>query len=43
MILFPLMATWMLFEIVGATPLPAFVPSRREHRQRRDLVPSRRI
>ena len=34
MILFPLMTTWMWFEIFRASPLLAFVPSRQGHQQR---------
>jgi hypothetical protein len=33
MILFPLMTAWMWLEIFRASPLLAFVPLRREHRQ----------
>ena len=43
MILFPLMTTWMWFEIVRASPLLDFVTSHQEHRQRRDFVPTRPI
>jgi hypothetical protein len=34
MILFPLMTTWMWFQVFKASPLLAFVPRRREHQQR---------
>ena len=32
--LFPLMTTWMWFQVFKASPLLAFVPRRREHQQR---------
>ena len=41
MILFPLMTSWMWFQIVRASPLPSFVPRRGGHQQRSDLAATR--
>jgi len=34
MILFPLMTAWMWIQIFKASPLPSFLPRRREQQQR---------
>jgi len=41
MILFPLMTTWMWFQVFKASPLPAFLPRRRGQQQPREPVATR--
>ena len=43
MILFPLIMTWMWFQIFQDTSIPSFVSRRRGHQQRWGIVMNRRI